>query len=86
VPLPSRVPSRWGSRYPKICTSLTPFAWRHIVNGSAVVAIGVDRRAVGRDNNARRLYLLFSKKFILRSSHPALVSGIMLLVERVVVR
>jgi hypothetical protein len=54
VPLPSRVPSRWGSRYPKICTSLSPSAWRHIVNGSAVVAIGVGRRGVGRDNSTRR--------------------------------
>jgi hypothetical protein len=56
------------------------------MKGSAIIVIGVDRRAVGRDNGTRRLYLPFSKKFILRSSHPALVGGIMLLVERVVAR
>jgi hypothetical protein len=53
---------------------------------NCVVAIGVDRGGVDRDNGTRRLYLPFSKMFILRSSHPALVGGIMLLVERVVAR
>jgi hypothetical protein len=53
---------------------------------NCVVAIGVDRGGVDRDNGTRRLYLPFSKRFILRSSHPALVGGIMLLVERVVAR
>jgi hypothetical protein len=52
------------------------------MKGSAVVVIGVDRYGVGSDNGTRWLYLPFPKSFILRSSHRALVDGIMLLVER----
>ena len=53
-PLPSRVPSRWSSRYPKICTSITPSASRRTQKGSAVVVIGVRRHGVGRDNGTCR--------------------------------
>jgi hypothetical protein len=67
-------------------TSFAPPESRRTIKRSPVVAIGVVRGGIGRDDGACRLYLPFSKTFILRSSHPALVGGIMLLVERVVVR
>jgi hypothetical protein len=37
-----------------MCSSLTPSESRRTLNGNAVVAIGVDRGGVGRDNSARR--------------------------------
>jgi hypothetical protein len=38
--------------------SSTLSGWRHTAKGSAVVAIGVDRRSVGRDNSVRKPLLL----------------------------
>lgn len=39
------------------CSSIVPPASRRTLKGSAVVAIGVRRRGVGRDNGPRRCLL-----------------------------
>jgi hypothetical protein len=49
----TRFPSAARWVYATSCTLMVPSASRRTLNGSAVVVIGVDRRAIGRDNGAR---------------------------------